>query len=142
MLELQDQREETPMAVTKKELEGLNGKQLAKLIEDAQSLKTERRAGAIQELRIKWATEAEAEGFTLMEVVGVQKAPKGRPKGDGTRTPAKAKYQLSDGSTWSGRGRIPLVLREALKGTKGWNAEDGTFEDSEAREAGLAKFLL
>lgn len=133
---------ETPMAVTKKDLEGLSGKQLKKLLEDAAALQAERREGRIQELRQKWSTEAEEEGFSIIEVLGIQK-PDGRGrKAASGRSPAKPKYRLPDGSEWSGRGRIPIILREKLEGTKGWDAETGNFTDADAREEGLRPFLL
>ena len=125
--------------VSKKELEGMSVKALQKLIADAQALIQEHRAEKIQNLKTKWQAEAEEEGLTVMEVLGIRTR---KPKGDGTRAPAKAKYKLPNGDTWSGKGRIPLALREALKGAKGWNEQEATFEDKEAREKALSKFLI
>ena len=128
--------------VTKKELEGMTGKQLQKLIAEVQALQMERRAGRIQELRQKWAAEAEEEGFTVIEVLGIRKENGRKPKGDGTRAPAKMKYRLPDGTEWSGKGRLPLALRDALKGTEGYSEKDASFDSKEARAKALEKYLI
>ena len=96
----------------------MSGKQLQKLIADAQALQAERKAGRIQELKQKWTAEAEEEGFNLLEILGNRKDNGRKSKADGNRSPAKMKYRLPDGSEWSGKGRIPRTLREALKGAE------------------------
>ena len=128
--------------VTKKELEALSGKQLKKLLEDAAALQVERKEGRLQELRAKWTTEAEEEGFTMMEVIGIRKEDGRKPKTDGSRSPAKMKYRLPDGSAWSGKGRIPRALRDALKGAEGYSEKDSSFDGKEARNKALEKFLI
>ena len=65
-----------------------------------------------------------------------------RKRGDGTRTPAKAKYKLPDGSEWSGKGRLPLSLRAALDGAAGYDPDEAKFESKEARDEALKKFLI
>lgn len=136
---------ETPM-VSKKELTDLSGKALQKLIADATALQQERRDGTIQEIRERWQKEAEEEGLSVLDILGIKQeqpiAKRGRPKGNGARTPAKAKYRLPDGTDWSGKGRLPLTLRDALKGSEGYSEEDASFDSKEARAAALAPYLI
>ena len=132
---------EDTMAVSRKDLEGLSGKQLKKLLEDAATLQQERKAATLQELRQKWATEAEEEGFSIMEVLGIkEEAKRGRPAG--TRKPAELKYKRPNGELWGGRGRLPIDIREALDGAEGFDVKTGTFDPPELRTEALKRFLV
>ena len=132
---------ETEM-VKKSDLKDLTSKHLKDLRGYIDEMLAERQDREKQEGRQKVQAIAEELGISIYDLVGIQKQGKGRPKGDGTRTPAKAKYRLPNGETWSGKGRIPLALREALDGAPGWDAGEATFEDKEARDKALSKFLL
>ncbi len=54
-----------------------------------------------EKLRAEFEQRASENGFSLAEVVGVKKLPKG------PRKPAEPKYRGPDGQEWSGKGRIP-----------------------------------
>src|SRR5437868_4811470 len=98
---------ETTMAVKSADLKGMNSKQLQKLIDDARAMQDEHRAADIQETREKWTKEAEELGLSISEILGIKTGNgKGKPK-DGSRSPAKDKYKLPDGTLWSGKGKIP-----------------------------------
>lgn len=141
MLEELTTTNEEDMATVPK-LGELNGRQLQKLIEDAQELQKERRSGRLQELRQKWKSEADEEGFTIQEVLGLNSARKA--KGDGTRSPARIKYKAPDGTPFAGKGRIPHAFRKAFTANKveGWNSEDATFDTPENRKAAFEPYLI
>ena len=124
------------------EINNLTGRQLNHLIENAQILLAERKATKIQEYRTKLAEELGEEGISIAEVFGAASKTRGRPKGEGTRTPARAKYRLPDNSLWSGKGRLPLALREALKGSEGYSEDTATFDTKEARNKALEQYLI
>jgi DNA-binding protein H-NS len=115
-------------------IDTMTGKQLKEFIERAQALQIERRAARLQELREKWQEDADQEGFTVLEVLGMAQE-EARPK-------AKPKYRLPNGETWSGKGKIPMVLRDALDGVEGWNTRKGVFADKEARQKALETYLI
>ena len=141
MLEVEDQPEEKQMARLP-EITELSGKQLNQLIESAEKLLKQRKATKIQEYRDKIAAELGEEGISIAEVFGTAPKPRGRPKGDGSRSPAKMKYRLPDGTEWSGKGRLPVVLRDALKGAEGYSENDASFDSKEARAKALEKYLI
>lgn len=51
------------------------------------------------------------------------------------RSPAKIKYRFPDGSTWTGKGRMPIAAKAYLEGV---DADD----DKEARDQALAQYMV
>lgn len=130
MLDIELPHEETDMA-KQPDIAELTGKQLNDLIGKAIALQKERKADAIQELRTKWIKEADDEGFTLQEVLGIQpgKAPKMKTNG---KAAAPARFSFPGGETWSGRGRAPSHVKTLL-GASG--VGDNGFLTEEGKEA-------
>jgi DNA-binding protein H-NS len=132
---------------SKKEIEAMSFKQLAAFMEQAKARMDEMRAKEIEDARAKVTEMLTDLNISIFELMGVPEpsAPRpGRPKGsgNGTRKPAELKYKLPSGNLWSGRGRLPLELREALNGSVGYDPETAQFATKEAREAALRRFLI
>lgn len=130
--------EHQPHNTRKVDLTNLNGRELEAVIQEAGQLLLERRTLKIEELRTKIAGELAEEGLSVSEVLGLEPA---KVRGHRNR-PTRKKYQLPDGSLWSGKGRLPLCLREALKGAEGYDEESGNFDTKASRRAALEKFLF
>jgi DNA-binding protein H-NS len=131
--------------VKKSDIETMNFKQLSAFVQQASTRMLEMREQELQTARQKVQEMCEELGVTSYQLLGIPEPQpqRGRPKGtNGSKAPARPKYLLPNGETYSGKGRIPLVLREALKDAEGWDAEMGQFDTKEARQKALEPFLI
>src|SRR5262245_4510194 len=123
------------MAIKKSDLKDLSVKQLRDVIASAQELINEKLEHERQEAREKVQKMANELGYSsIEEMLGL---PTRRGRGaSGSRTPAKNKYQLPDGTKWTGKGRLPLAFRPVL-------VDDGiNLGDNAAVKKGLQKYLI
>lgn len=90
--------------------------ELQKMAEDALKLAEEKKASAKQELAASITKQIEEAGFTFDEVFPSRAAKSTK----GTRAPAEIKYRHPEDPTltWTGRGRKPRWLVEALDAGK------------------------
>lgn len=128
------------------DINDLTGKQLAELIDKARQLQLDRYDEKKQQLRNKWAAEADAEGITLGDIFPPARGrsqPRQSVAGQpGTRTPARDKYRFPDGTTWSGKGRIPMLARPYLDKDGIKFTDTGFFKDKDAGNVVLQKYLI
>ena len=121
-------------------LEELSGKQLIKMIADAQELLQARKQEAILGLRTKILEMCEDEGVALTDVFPPAQPPQRAKKVNGEATPgpkAAIKYRFPDGSTWAGRGRPPQHVKD-FAGADGVNGKG--FLSNTGKET-LTKYL-
>ena len=97
--------------MSKVNLEKFSHKELIELQKDVATAITQRRGDEMAELRRKMAEMAGASGFDINELLGSGK------RGGGKRGPAAVKYRnpKDPSQTWTGRGRKPTWIVEALK---------------------------
>lgn len=95
-------------------LESLNSQELDALISAAAEQKKRIHRARLQEVRAKITALARQEGYTIEELFGDSRA-----KATNTR-PVAPKYRNPKDSaqTWTGRGKQPLWVREAIAGGK------------------------
>ena len=98
------------------DLDSLSAEQLTQLIQDAEVKRAEKQEGARAALIEEMTTKAAALGMSLEALVGKQAAPRTnvrKVRGDAGKSIA-AKFRSPDGETWSGRGRMPKWLTQAV----------------------------
>ncbi|MGX9964691.1 H-NS histone family protein [Roseomonas sp. F4] len=99
-------------------LESLSAAELIQVIAAAEEQRDARMEGDKRELMEEFRSKAEALGLSLDELVGGtsrRPAPQGRGgRKAGAKAPVEAKYRdPATGTTWSGRGRMPIWLKVA-----------------------------
>ncbi|MEO5596047.1 MAG: H-NS histone family protein [Lysobacteraceae bacterium] len=98
------------------DLDKMSPQQLQELITKAEKQKQKLHRNRIGEVRKAITAKAKAEGYTIEQLFG-----KGRKASTTTGTPVPAKYRnkADPSQTWSGRGKRPRWLADAIaKGKK------------------------
>jgi DNA-binding protein H-NS len=95
--------------MSKINIERLTHKELVQLQQEITMALGERRAQELQTLKRRIADMASSAGFDLGEVVGGGRGGKRGP------APIKFRNPKNSAQTWTGRGRKPLWMVEALK---------------------------
>lgn len=114
------------------DLSALSPRELQKLIENAnRERKRKEKRAPIGAVRKKLTKMAVAEGYTLMELFGLPTQPRAatkvagpsaprrgstRKSTAGTKVPAKYRNPDNPAQTWSGRGKHPKWMTEAMAG--------------------------
>jgi len=99
------------------ELKGLTVGEIRSLVDVAEDELQSRKKDTVKKLRTRFKKEAEKEGVTLAEVVGIAKGR--RKKASGTRKPVAPKFRGPKGELWSGRGKTPSWMSALIsKGRK------------------------
>ncbi|TPG53624.1 hypothetical protein EAH89_15545 [Roseomonas nepalensis] len=106
------------------DLEALSVQELTKLIDEAQTKLADKREGAKAALLEEMASKAAELGMSLEALVGKSPGPqsKMRKVRADSGKPVPARFRGPDDSTWSGRGRMPKWLSEAIE--RGKKKED------------------
>lgn len=96
------------------DLKNMSVDQLGELISRAQARIVEVKEETVNKLREELSAKAKAHGFDISELFGRGKAKRM------VKTPVKPKYRHPGNAdvTWSGRGRQPVWVREALAAGK------------------------
>ncbi len=95
-----------------KDLSKMSPKELDELIQEAQAVKAGARDRARSTLRAKFDTDLAREGFTINEVYPGRG---GARKNAGGASVARFRHPDNPAMTWTGRGRKPNWLVDALK---------------------------
>jgi DNA-binding protein H-NS len=135
MLDLQQPPPTDEDDVKKSDIETMNFKQLKAFVDAANARMQDMRHQEIQEARTMVQQKCEELGVSIYELMGIAPmgAPRAKAKGtNGSKEPAKARYSLPGGETWSGRGRAPRSVKELL-GAAGVN-ESGFLTDEGKEE--------
>ena len=112
------------MAKSPINLDDLSIEDLTQLIQDAEAKRTEKQEGAKAALVEEMTAKAAQLGLSLEALVGKQAAPHTnvrKPRFDAGK-PVPVKFRGPDEATWSGRGRMPKWLSEAIE--RGKSKED------------------
>ena len=105
-------------------LDELSVQDLDQLIKEAEAKRTEKQEGAKAALVEEMTAKAAQLGLSLDALIGKQSAPQTsvrRPRTDAGK-PVPVKFRGPDEATWSGRGRMPKWLSEAI--ARGKSKED------------------
>ena len=105
-------------------LDELSVQDLDQLIKEADSKRTEKQEGAKAALVEEMTAKAAQLGLSLDALIGKQSAPQTKvrkPRADAGK-PVPVKFRGPDEATWSGRGRMPKWLSEAI--ARGKSKED------------------
>lgn len=104
-------------------VDSLNIKQLNDLIARAQQRIEVLNGEKAAKTRAKLASLAKAEGFTLEELFGAKRGPKGKGGKAKIKRVVKPKYRnpANPSETWAGRGKRPRWFNAALKAGKKLN---------------------
>lgn len=105
-------------------LESLSFEELNQLIQEAQAKRSEKQEGAKAALLEEMTGKAAQLGLSLEALMGRQAAPKTnvrKVRGD-VGKPVAVKFRGPDDATWTGRGRMPRWLTEAIE--RGKSKED------------------
>jgi len=105
------------------DLKGFSQKDLDSLINQAQKQKSAmNKRKPIAGVRKKLVALAKAEGYTIAELFGGAKAAEGKTrkasKTTGRKVPPKYRNPANPKETWTGRGKQPIWVREAIAGGK------------------------
>ena len=112
------------MAKSPTNLDDLSVEDLTRLIQDAEAKRKEKQEGAKAALVEEMTAKAAQLGFSLEALIGKQAAPQTnvrKPRVDAGK-PVPVKFRGPDEATWSGRGRMPKWLSEAIE--RGKSKED------------------
>ena len=105
-------------------LDGMSVEELTKLIKEADAKRAEKQAVAKTALLEEMTSKAAALGMSLEALIGKQEAPRTnvrKVRADvGTSVPVK--FRGPDEATWTGRGRMPRWLSDAI--ARGKSKED------------------
>lgn len=94
------------------DLEAMSLDELTQLIEDAQAVVQRRRKEARGEILRRWQEEARRYGLTMEDILPSHEGPPARKTRVDKGSPLPVRYRGPSGETWTGRGRVPLWLRE------------------------------
>lgn len=106
------------------DLDNLSVEDLSRLIQEAEAKRAEKQEGAKTALIEEMTAKAAQLGLSLDALIGKQTAPRTnvrKPRAD-TGKPVAVKFRGPDDATWSGRGRMPKWLTEAIE--RGKSKED------------------
>lgn len=103
------------------DLDSLSVEDLTQLIQEAEAKRAEKQEGAKAALIEEMTAKAAALGMSLDALMGKQSAPRTnvrKVRGDAGK-PVAVKYRGPNDATWTGRGRMPKWLTEAIERGKG-----------------------
>jgi DNA-binding protein H-NS len=104
------------MTISTIDLDKLTFQDLTALIEQANEQLSRKREDARFQLLSEMRTKAAELGISLQDLVGSpakRQAAERKPRSDAGK-PVDAKYRSPEGETWTGRGRMPKWLTEAI----------------------------
>lgn len=101
---------------SKIKLDGLSVEELTGLIRDAETKRAEKQEAAKSALLEEMTSKAAALGMSLDALIGKPAAPRTnvRKVRADAGTPVPVKFRGPDDATWTGRGRMPRWLADAI----------------------------
>ena len=105
-------------------LDGMSVEELTSFIEEAEAKRAEKQASAKTALIEEMTSKAAALGMSLEALIGKQEAPRTNVRKVGADAGASVpvKFRGPDDATWTGRGRMPRWLSDAI--ARGKTKED------------------